>query len=55
MDEHIGVFVAWPYANGDLHLGHIAGAYLPAILLVSIACAATMCSWSAGVTRMGRP
>jgi methionyl-tRNA synthetase len=25
----IGVFVAWPYANGDLHLGHIAGAYLP--------------------------
>jgi methionyl-tRNA synthetase len=30
MDEHIGIFVAWPYANGDLHLGHIAGAYLPA-------------------------
>jgi len=26
---HIGVFVAWPYANGDPHLGHIAGAYLP--------------------------
>jgi len=25
----IGVFVAWPYANGDLHLGHVAGAYLP--------------------------
>lgn len=25
----IGIFVAWPYANGDLHLGHIAGAYLP--------------------------
>ena len=25
MDEHIGIFVAWPYANGDLHLGHIAG------------------------------
>ena len=22
--------VAWPYANGSLHLGHIAGAYLPA-------------------------
>ncbi len=21
--------VAWPYANGPLHLGHIAGAYLP--------------------------
>jgi len=26
--ERIGVFVAWPYANGSLHLGHIAGAYL---------------------------
>lgn len=24
------VAVAWPYANGALHLGHIAGAYLPA-------------------------
>ena len=22
--------VAWPYANGPIHLGHIAGAYLPA-------------------------
>ncbi|MDQ3548983.1 MAG: methionine--tRNA ligase [Chloroflexota bacterium] len=30
MNETIGVFVAWPYANGDLHLGHVAGAYLPA-------------------------
>ena len=30
MAQKIGVFVAWPYANGDLHLGHIAGAYLPA-------------------------
>src|SRR5581483_1590605 len=30
MDDRIGIFVAWPYANGDLHLGHIAGAYLPA-------------------------
>ncbi len=29
MTEHIGIFVAWPYANGDLHLGHVAGAYLP--------------------------
>ena len=29
MSERIGVFVAWPYANGDLHLGHVAGAYLP--------------------------
>src|SRR5947209_16014374 len=24
------VAVAWPYANGSLHLGHVAGAYLPA-------------------------
>ncbi|RPI97455.1 MAG: methionine--tRNA ligase [Spirochaetales bacterium] len=24
------VSIAWPYANGDLHVGHIAGAYLPA-------------------------
>lgn len=30
MSKKIGVFVAWPYANGELHLGHIAGAYLPA-------------------------
>ena len=28
--RHILVAVAWPYANGSLHLGHIAGAYLPA-------------------------
>lgn len=30
MAETIFVGVAWPYANGSLHLGHIAGAYLPA-------------------------
>jgi methionyl-tRNA synthetase len=30
LSEHILVAVAWPYANGSLHLGHIAGAYLPA-------------------------
>ena len=30
MTDHILVAVAWPYANGPLHLGHIAGAYLPA-------------------------
>src|SRR5512141_3103793 len=28
--ENILVSVAWPYANGDLHVGHEAGAYLPA-------------------------
>ncbi|MEP7287641.1 MAG: methionine--tRNA ligase [Chloroflexota bacterium] len=30
MAEYINVSVAWPYANGDLHIGHLAGAYLPA-------------------------
>ena len=30
MSERIFIGVAWPYANGLLHLGHIAGAYLPA-------------------------
>ena len=30
MSEHILVAVAWPYANGSLHLGHLAGCYLPA-------------------------
>lgn len=30
MGEHILVGVAWPYANGPLHLGHISGCYLPA-------------------------
>jgi methionyl-tRNA synthetase len=28
--ENILVCLAWPYANGDLHVGHIAGCYLPA-------------------------
>lgn len=30
MAERIFIGAAWPYANGPLHLGHIAGAYLPA-------------------------
>jgi methionyl-tRNA synthetase len=30
MSEFIHVSVAWPYANGDMHIGHLAGAYLPA-------------------------
>ena len=30
MKERILIGVAWPYANGPIHLGHIAGAYLPA-------------------------
>jgi len=29
MPKYIHVSVAWPYANGDLHVGHLAGAYLP--------------------------
>lgn len=29
MSRHILVAVAWPYASGPRHLGHLAGAYLP--------------------------
>jgi methionyl-tRNA synthetase len=30
MTDHILAAVAWPYANADIHVGNIAGAYLPA-------------------------
>jgi methionyl-tRNA synthetase len=30
MSRNILVAVAWPYASGSRHLGHLAGAYLPA-------------------------
>lgn len=30
MSRRILVAVAWPYASGSRHLGHVAGAYLPA-------------------------
>ncbi|MBI4329503.1 MAG: methionine--tRNA ligase [Chloroflexi bacterium] len=30
MSERIFIGVAWPYVNGPLHLGHVAGCYLPA-------------------------
>ncbi|MBQ7567324.1 methionine--tRNA ligase [bacterium] len=30
MTTNIFLGVAWPYANGPLHLGHVAGCYLPA-------------------------
>jgi len=30
MAQNILVAVAWPYANGPFHVGHLAGAYLPA-------------------------
>ena len=28
MSKYIHVSVAWPYSNGDMHIGHLAGAYL---------------------------
>ena len=28
------VNVAWPYANGPIHLGHVAGAYLSSDIFV---------------------
>ena len=30
MADYIHVSVAWPYANGDMHAGHLAGCYIPA-------------------------
>ena len=30
MNERIFIGVAWPYANGSIHIGQIAGVYLPA-------------------------
>jgi len=30
MSKKIYIGVAWPYANGSLHLGHMAGCYVPA-------------------------
>ena len=27
---YVAIFMAWPYANGPLHLGHVAGNCLPA-------------------------
>ena len=32
--EHILVTAALPYANGPLHIGHIAGCYLPSDIYV---------------------
>ena len=29
-NKNILVSVAWPYANGRIHIGHLAGCYLPA-------------------------
>src|SRR3954451_17750144 len=31
------VGVAWPYANGSLHAGHVAGAYLPSDIFARFA------------------
>ena len=30
MPENILLAIAWPYANGPFHVGHVAGVYLPA-------------------------
>ncbi len=30
MSKKIFIGVAWPYVNGDLHIGHLAGYLLPA-------------------------
>src|SRR5512133_2929078 len=30
MSENVLVSVAWPYANAEIHVGNITGAYLPA-------------------------
>lgn len=30
MPQRILTAVAWPYANGSIHIGHVAGTYLPA-------------------------
>lgn len=30
--DKVHLAVAWPYANGDLHLGHLAGSLLPATI-----------------------
>ncbi|MCW5877669.1 MAG: methionine--tRNA ligase [Anaerolineales bacterium] len=30
MTQHILVAVAWPYSNSDIHVGNLAGSYLPA-------------------------
>ena len=34
MSERIFIGVAWPYANGSIHLGTIAGANLPPDIFV---------------------
>ncbi|MBN1267284.1 MAG: class I tRNA ligase family protein, partial [Anaerolineales bacterium] len=34
MSKKVHLSVAWPYANGDMHVGHLAGAYLPADIFV---------------------
>lgn len=35
--DRVFVGVAWPYANGSLHAGHMAGAYLPADIFARFA------------------
>jgi methionyl-tRNA synthetase len=50
------VTAALPYANGPLHIGHIAGAYLPADIYVrNLKAGARRCSLSVAVMSMARP
>ena len=42
--QKILVAVAWPYANGPRHIGHVAGFGVPAdIFAATSACRATTC------------
>jgi len=36
MTGTIHVSIAWPYASGDMHVGHLAGANLPANEYVNV-------------------
>ena len=36
MTETIHVSIAWPYASGDMHVGHLPGAHLQANEYVNV-------------------
>ena len=36
MTETIHASIAWPYASGDMHVGHLPGAHLPANEFVNV-------------------
>ena len=53
--EQILVAVAWPYANGPRHIGHVAGFGVPADIFARYhRLRATMSSWS-GTDEHGTP